>query len=1152
VRKDKLAFYIKVYNISKYLFISVLLFCLAFLFCFQANGQTTYTGIASGNWNEVGTWDANGIPPTTLPSTDLIIISCGACTIINNTGGAIVIDGSLTIGANAILDMEAQDLTIGLNANTATLTIDQDGILVDVNNLKAKRDITPDGDLGNGPFINNSGTITTETISNIGQNMGGGKLTNTNTGIITISGGNIHVDGTIDNAGIISITGNVDLHGAVVTGGGTFNITGEIKMHAGAGAGGATQGGPASVISQAFGDGAGCSGANSPAPFYKVTGGTITIGPLGGPSGDDTYTYQELLDEFGTSNGTDFTVDANNVSSCGETPLCDIATAVVEPDATVCYNAAYTLEATAINGTILWSTSGDGGFGATATTEDAVYTPGSTDNGADVTLTMTVTGVCNTASDDIILTVVEEIASDAGADTTICNIDYILDATFSSGTGVWTSFSGPGDVSFADTTNPNSLVSVSVNGTYEFIWNETNGFCEDQDTVLVSFQGPIANAGLGGNSCDTTFSLQSALSSGSDGIWSITGGPGTGVFSPDNINTNATIIVSEYGSYKLVWTENYGICYDHDTITVNFYEPPIANAGVETTVCNLDYLLDAKLTTGAGMWASLSGPADVSFADSANPNSLVSVTLNGSYEFLWTETNVICEDQDTILVSFQGPIANAGVGGNSCDSTFNLESILSSGTDGIWSITEGLGTAVFFPDNTSTNSVISVSDYGTYKIQWIENNGICVDHDTIIVNFYETPDANAGENNTVCNLDYLLDANLSTGVGVWKKLSGPGDASFVDSTNSNTLVSVSLDGSYEFLWTETNVVCEDQDTIIVLFEQSTIANAGRDTTVCNLDYQLDATLSTGTGVWETLSGPGDVSFTDKTNPNSAVSVSANGSYKFIWIVTNINCENQDTINVLFKKINSLNAGDDDDVCGLEYELSASASLENCLWYLQSGPDIADFDGYENNNIVFVKVGSPGMYTFKWATEEAYCADSSFVTIAFYEKPEIYAGNDQFLNNRTETEMRATLNDGYTGNWQVISGFAIIEDISSPNTKVTNIQSGENILRWIIDGGHCRDSADVSLNVSEFISPTVITPNGDNKNDYFIINKANDGQIIKLIVYNGWGKEVYYSYDYKNDWDGRDMKGNELPDGTYYYKIDFGDKNIVKNYVLIKR
>jgi gliding motility-associated-like protein len=77
---------------------------------------------------------------------------------------------------------------------------------------------------------------------------------------------------------------------------------------------------------------------------------------------------------------------------------------------------------------------------------------------------------------------------------------------------------------------------------------------------------------------------------------------------------------------------------------------------------------------------------------------------------------------------------------------------------------------------------------------------------------------------------------------------------------------------------------------------------------------------------------------------------------------------------------------------------------------------------------------------------------------------------------------------------------------------------------------------IELNISQ-----VITPNGDGNNDtWFIYNIENHpGTIIR--VFNRWGKEVYYSRDYKNDWNGHYKDyDNSLPSaGSYYYQIDLG-------------
>jgi gliding motility-associated-like protein len=93
-------------------------------------------------------------------------------------------------------------------------------------------------------------------------------------------------------------------------------------------------------------------------------------------------------------------------------------------------------------------------------------------------------------------------------------------------------------------------------------------------------------------------------------------------------------------------------------------------------------------------------------------------------------------------------------------------------------------------------------------------------------------------------------------------------------------------------------------------------------------------------------------------------------------------------------------------------------------------------------------------------------------------------------------------------------------------------------------------------LSEVFIPEGFSPNGDGINDYFVIN-GTDLYDVTLKVFNRWGNLVYEKVHYKNEWDGVSNKGltinKDLPDGTYYYIVDFhnGEKSKL-GYITINR
>jgi adhesin/invasin len=79
---------------------------------------------------------------------------------------------------------------------------------------------------------------------------------------------------------------------------------------------------------------------------------------------------------------------------------------------------------------------------------------------------------------------------------------------------------------------------------------------------------------------------------------------------------------------------------------------------------------------------------------------------------------------------------------------------------------------------------------------------------------------------------------------------------------------------------------------------------------------------------------------------------------------------------------------------------------------------------------------------------------------------------------------------------------------------------------------------------------VITPNGDQVNDKFVIRGLELYDRVQLSIMNRWGNEVYRSNTYYNEWDGRGLN-----EGTYFYLLELVKGGKVTKYtgsVLIKR
>lgn len=76
-------------------------------------------------------------------------------------------------------------------------------------------------------------------------------------------------------------------------------------------------------------------------------------------------------------------------------------------------------------------------------------------------------------------------------------------------------------------------------------------------------------------------------------------------------------------------------------------------------------------------------------------------------------------------------------------------------------------------------------------------------------------------------------------------------------------------------------------------------------------------------------------------------------------------------------------------------------------------------------------------------------------------------------------------------------------------------------------------------------PNIITPNGDNANDFFKIKNIEYHPNTNVTIFDRWGKKVYENPNYNNEWNGQGVS-----DGTFFYVIDVPDDKKYSGFITV--
>ena len=179
-----------------------------------------------------------------------------------------------------------------------------------------------------------------------------------------------------------------------------------------------------------------------------------------------------------------------------------------------------------------------------------------------------------------------------------------------------------------------------------------------------------------------------------------------------------------------------------------------------------------------------------------------------------------------------------------------------------------------------------------------------------------------------------------------------------------------------------------------------------------------------------------------------------------------------------------------------------------------------------------------------------CMAMDSVTTILYPSPTVSAGADITLSLGSSVDLEG-------------SGLGIISWLWFPATGLTNSSIPDPAAAPVVttmytltgtDANGCMDVDTMTITVVLDYNITIsnlMTPNDDGYNDRWIVQNIENYPDTKVIVVNREGQEVFSSDAYDSNWDGTNKAGKKLPDGTYYYIMQFAnDEKIYKGAITI--
>jgi gliding motility-associated-like protein len=332
--------------------------------------------------------------------------------------------------------------------------------------------------------------------------------------------------------------------------------------------------------------------------------------------------------------------------------------------------------------------------------------------------------------------------------------------------------------------------------------------------------------------------------------------------------------------------------------------------------------------------------------------------------------------------------------------------------------------------------------------------------------------------------------------------------------------------------------CLNTLTVAINQPQPIVVNANITDASCSAlsDGVISTTVTGGTPSY-TYSWSGPNSYTNSTNIAGNLSV---GSYTLSIVDAN-GCvkDTSFVISSTLTLIASANSGTAQ--CGsYTYLLDGSSSINAVTYQWTQLPS----NTLATTPTVVANVGV-GTNSFVLTVTNGTCSDTAMVILVGYPLPNVDAGVFSPIPVGSSTVIGGNPTSPTATNYVWMPASDLNNSNASNPITSTTVTTTYTVI--VTDANGCTNWDTVTVYVyPEIVVPNGFSPNGDGKNDYWVIDNIQQFPDNTVEIYNRWGELLYSARGYKNDFDGK-YKGKDLPVGTYYYVINLNTPLYPKPY-----